>query len=246
MPTPRWQDAVKLVIQQHNVQFKKPEVVESLKQCFYKVGLAPDESILKCKDLSTTGDAAMHEFLQKNEQPPEEFYSDSSNYVTDAKVAFEKFTLREHTRDILTVPMPVTQSASAPALPGSLKYPMFLGLYDQMNSLKTSNSDSYMKILKSLARDYNIPGNLGHEEYCNRLCKLITGDELTKRIDLINTSILKNKPILIVMPHEDDEPVGDDDHSVDSGDDGDDVDDGEDVWENAGDEDGDDDDDDDE
>ncbi len=164
--------------------------------------------------------------------------------VVDA--AFKKFTLREHTGDILTMPMPVTQSATTPALPGSLKYPMFLGLYDQMNTLKTSNSGSYMKILKSLARDYNIPGNLGHEEYCNRLCKLITGDELTKRIDLINTSILKNKPILIVMPHEDDEPVGGDDHSDDSGGDDDDIDVGEDVWEDAGDEDGEDDDDDDE
>ena len=239
VPAPRWQDAVKLVINQHNVQFKQEGVRTSLRECFYNVGLTPDETILQCKELSevgkqeksrldalallaassTAGVASVADVAQMQE----EFYSKSENYVTDAPGAFKQFRLRDHSGDTLSKPMPVTASVSSAVEPGGQQYTMFLGLYDEMYSLKDSLPSYYMKIFKSLAKDYNIPGNLSHTEYCNRLCKLITSVEFNNRVSIMRRSISENKPIVITISHEDDEPVASDDLSDDGDDDDDDV-----------------------
>ena len=53
---------------------------------------------------------------------------------------------------------------------------MIMSLYNSIEDLKDRLPDSYLQILKSLGRDYNIPGDISHNNYCNycnycnRLC----------------------------------------------------------------------------
>ena len=227
VPIPRWQDAVKLVVRQYNGQLKTEELKKSVKECFFNVGLAPNDTILDILHLSEAGKLAKtvvanapssSEAAMEVAADAIDFEAQSAHYLTNAPGAFRQFKLKEHTGDVLTELLPISRSVEVPVVSGDANYPIFLGVHRALQGLKTSEPGCYMMVLRSIAREYNIPGNLSLDQYSNRLCKLISLAELNTRVVSIKHS-LSSKKALVILFDPDDEPVGDEDEEDDDDDD---------------------------